>query len=154
MSYFSTKVAEIEQGTGGRHTHPVTRAAATPAQFAVSTGDYMYASTEASATIQLGKLLQAESVFGERPIFHVMGNHKCMGPASSNCPNGTELPNVRAYQMMLVPYSQRPYYALSLQASMGEAKFVVIAANAWDATQAAWLDEQLSRDPVHGGAQA
>jgi hypothetical protein len=121
------------------------KAAASPAQFVVSTGDYMYSSTEASAQSQLSKLLQAESVFGARPTFHVMGNHECMGSASSNCPNGTESPNVRAFQMMLVPFAQRPYYTFSVQTSMGEAKFIIIAANAWDDTQGLWLEQQLAR---------
>jgi hypothetical protein len=105
----------------------------------------MYESTDTSANRQLAKLLQAESAFGARPVFHVMGNHECLGSASSNCPNGTESPNVRAFQMMLVPFAQRSYFAFAVQTSMGDAKFIAVAANAWDDAQRAWFEEQLSR---------
>jgi hypothetical protein len=124
------------------------KASATPAQFVLSTGDYMNSNTEASVGNQLSQLLAAERAFSG-PIFHAMGNHECSGPASSNCPNGTESPNVRAFQLQLVPFAQRPYYSLTVDTSMGAAKIVVIAANAWDETQRAWLEMVLGQPTAY-----
>jgi hypothetical protein len=47
--------------------------------------------------------------------------------------------------MQLAPFAQKAYYSIDINTQAGVAKFVVIAANAWDSTQAAWLDQELSR---------
>lgn len=120
------------------------RANRTPAEFAVATGDYMFASTPSSVATQVSKLLGAEEAF-TKPIFRTMGNHECTGATASNCPNATETYNVRAFMMQLVPFTQKPYYALTIHTEMGDAKFVFIAANAWDSTQQAWLEMQLGQ---------
>ena len=128
----------------GTLTQILTRAAATPAEFGLGTGDYMYSDTAASVAAQLDKLVAAERAFG-RPIFHAMGNHECTGATASNCPNGTETPNVRGFLMTLVPFSPRPYYSLTVTTSLGDAKFVILAANAWDDAQQSWLQTELAR---------
>jgi len=124
------------------------RAAATPSEFALGTGDYMDASTSSSVSNQLGQLLSAERMF-PKTIFHAMGNHECMGYTASNCPNGTESYNIRAFMMQLVPFAPKPYYSVDIQTQRGTAKFVIVAANAWDQTQADWLTQQLSRQTLY-----
>src|ERR1041384_4472793 len=53
---------------------------------------------------------------------------------------------------MLAPIGQSlPYYTIRFDASDGSytAKLVVIAANAWDATQATWLTQQLAQPTTY-----
>jgi hypothetical protein len=120
------------------------RANATDAEFALTSGDYMFANTASAVSGQVPLLLAAEQPF-TKFIFRAMGNHECTGASASNCPNGTETPNVRAYLMDLVPFTQTPYYSFRVDTSLGMAKFVVIAANAWSSTQQSWLDATLSQ---------
>ena len=41
----------------------------------------------------------------------------------------------------------KPYYRIDMNTPLGKAKFVFIAANAWDSTQQSWLTTQLA-DPT------
>ena len=122
----------------------MTKAAATPSEFAIGTGDYMEANTSSAVSNQLGQLLTAERMF-PKPTFHAMGNHECMGDTGSNCPNGTESYNVRGFMMQLAPFASKPYYSFDIQTQNGAAKFVFVASNAWDTTQESWLTQELSR---------
>ncbi|MGZ3425169.1 MAG: metallophosphoesterase family protein [Polyangia bacterium] len=117
--------------------------------FVVGTGDYMFASTSNGPAVdaQLSMLLSAEQGFAG-PVYHALGNHECTGATASNCPNGNETANVRAFMSLLVPPgTTTPYYRVDFDTGQGSAKLVVIAANAWSATQAAWLETQLA-DPT------
>jgi hypothetical protein len=77
-----------------------------------------------------------------------MGNHECNGFTASNCPNGTETPNVKAFLSKLAPTgANKPYFRIDAQAAHGKAKFLFVAANAWDSTQQSWLQQQLA-DPT------
>jgi hypothetical protein len=123
--------------------------AAQSPQLVVGTGDYMFASTtnDASVQTQLGDLLSAEQAFAG-PIYHAMGNHECTGATASNCPNGTETANMRAFMSKLIPAgTQTPYYRVDVDTGAGMAKLVFIAANAWSQAQADWLETQLA-DPT------
>jgi Calcineurin-like phosphoesterase len=123
--------------------------AAQSPNFVVGTGDYMFASTTNATGIdqQLGMLLTAESAF-TGPVYHALGNHECTGATASNCPNGTETANVRAFMSKLVPSgTQKPYYRVDVDTGMGTAKLVFVAANAWSQAQSDWLEQQLS-DPT------
>ena len=118
-------------------------------QFVVGTGDYMFASTSNTSAIdtQLGDLLGAEKGFAG-PVYHTMGNHECTGATASNCPNGNETANVRAFMSKLVPAgTTTPYYRVDVDTGAGTAKLVFVAANAWSQAQADWLEAQLS-DPT------
>lgn len=126
----------------------LTQAGQTTAQFAIGTGDYMFASDDAHVNRQLDRLLSAERGF-TRPIYHAMGNHECLGKTTSNCPNGTESANVIAYLSRLVPFAEHPYFSFALATSQGEAKFVFVAPNAWDDTQQRWLEDQLGRPTAY-----
>jgi hypothetical protein len=121
----------------------LTRMAATPAVFAVATGDYSFATTTAAVTAQFGMLLAAERAFGARPIYHVMGNHECQNTVDVNCPNFNESPQVQAYMSMLAGHPQ-PWFTVLQNGRMGMAKFIFVAANAWTSEQATWLRQQLA----------
>lgn len=124
--------------------------------FAVSTGDYMFASnTGNQAAPQLDKYLDARKKFSN-PVFPVMGNHECTGYTSSNCGPGTADGLTNQYQTFvskfLTPLGlSEPYYSVHIDATDGSwtAKFVFIAANAWTNDQATWLESTLSQPTTY-----
>jgi hypothetical protein len=121
--------------------------AAQSPSFVVGTGDYMFASNSTAVDGQVPLLLAAETAFSG-PIYHALGNHECTGATASNCPNGNETSNMRAFVSKLLPPNiQSPYYRIDFDTRFGKAKLVVIAANAWSDAQASWLDAQLA-DPT------
>ena len=118
------------------------------AQLVVGTGDYMFATTQASVDAQVGLFQQAESGFTAGPIYLAMGNHECTGYTNSNCPNGNESPNVQAFMTKLLPSGATlPYYRIDKDTPLGKAKLLFVAANAWSAAQQTWLQQQLA-DPT------
>jgi hypothetical protein len=124
--------------------------------FGVSTGDYMFASARAGqAAPQLGLYLRARAGFSGA-MFPAMGNHECTGATASNCGPGNVDGMTDNYTQfltaMLQPLGQsRPYYSFSIDSSSARwtAKFVVVAANAWDDTQAGWLESALARTTTY-----
>jgi hypothetical protein len=120
--------------------------------FAISTGDYQYSdptTTEAAAQMML--YLTARANF-TNIVFPAMGNHECTGATDSNCGTGNSDGITKSYtsflQMMLGPINQtKPYYSINIQSTSNAwtAKFVFIAANAWDSTQSSWLSSTLSQ---------
>jgi hypothetical protein len=135
--------------------------------FVVSTGDYMFASVGSpEADKQLDLYLGARAGYAGT-TFPAMGNHECTGATASNCgagsTNGITTNYTSFMQKMLGPIAMSaPYYSVRVDAPDGSwtSKFVVIAANAWDATQSAWLDGELAKPTTytfvvrHEGAQA
>ncbi|HEX4454134.1 MAG TPA: metallophosphoesterase [Kofleriaceae bacterium] len=125
--------------------------AATPAQFAISTGDYQYASTTGSDQApQLALCMQARANYSG-PVYPAMGNHECTGYTNSNCGSGNPDGITRNYtefaNAMLAPINQTlPYYSEAISASDNSwtAKVVVIACNYWTDAQATWLQQQLA----------
>ena len=118
----------------------------------IATGDYMYAApgAAASANAQLALYLGARAKYSGI-VFPVMGNHECTGGDISNCGTGNTngiTTNYTAFMTKLLGPIQKtlPYYTFTIKASDSSwtAKFVVIAANAWDATQSAWLTTTLA----------
>jgi predicted phosphodiesterase len=125
---------------------------ATPkVQFAIGTGDYQYASTTGSEQApQLAKYMSARAGFSG-PFYPAMGNHECTGFTASNCGTGNTdgvTKNITDFiSTMLAPINEtKPYYVENVAAAdkSWTAKFVIIACNAWDSTQAAWLTQQLA----------
>jgi len=124
--------------------------------FAVSTGDYMFASTSGQeADPQLDLYLGARMAF-HGIVYPALGNHECNGYTSSNCGPGNAEGQPRNYvafvEKLLGPIDEtRPYYVERFAAADGSwsAKLVVIAANAWDARQAAWLDAALAEPTTY-----
>jgi hypothetical protein len=74
--------------------------------------------------------------------FMTMGNHECSG---TPCSPGSSSVNYKAYMAALAPISSKPYYRVDIQTSKGLVSLVVIADNAWDATQSSWLESTLSQ---------
>jgi len=124
--------------------------------FAVTTGDYMFASTAGHE-----QMPQLDVYLGARAAYHgivypALGNHECNGYTNSNCgPGGaTGLPaNYTTYlQRMVEPLGEhRPYYVERFAATDGSwtAKFVFIAANAWSSDQDRWLESALSEPTTY-----
>ena len=125
--------------------------AATDADFAVSTGDYQFSNpSNSQAAAQLALYATARAAFPGK-LYAAMGNHECTGYTASNCGSGNTdgiTNNYTAFtSKLLAPINQTlPYYSVRFDASDGSytAKLVVIAANAWDSTQATWLDSALA----------
>jgi hypothetical protein len=88
--------------------------------------------------------------------FPAMGNHECTGKTNSNCgasnTDGITTNYTNFMSSLLGPISKTvPYYVINVSStsSAWTAKFVFIAANAWDSTQAAWLDTTLSTSTTY-----
>jgi hypothetical protein len=121
--------------------------------FAVTTGDYMFASTLANVDAQLDLYLGARAAYSGI-VYPTMGNHECNGLTTSNCgPGGSTTPNYQEFlARMIQPLGEtRAYYAERFAATDGSwtAKFVFVAANAWNQTQAAWLDAVLGEPSTY-----
>jgi hypothetical protein len=120
--------------------------------FTVTTGDYMFASASGSeAGPQVDMYLAARAAFSN-VVFPALGNHECTGATASNCGAGNKDGVTTNYSIfltkMLAPLGvTRPYYTVEVgsKSRTWTAKFVFVAANAWDAAQASWLDGELSR---------
>jgi Calcineurin-like phosphoesterase len=120
-------------------------------QFVVSTGDYMFASpSSGQSSAQLDLYLSARKAYAG-VLFPGFGNHECTGQTTSNCgPSGTDglTTNYNDFvSKMLTPIGQsKPYYSIRVDSSAGSwtAKFVFVAANAWDSAQSSWLDTTLA----------
>jgi hypothetical protein len=125
-----------------------TQMNATGSQFALGVGDYMFSFSKRSVNNQLDKLIAAERPF-TKPIFHAMGNHECWGPTGVNCPNYNETPNARLFMSRLFTFSRRPWYDFTVTTSKGDAKFVLIAQNAWNDEQKQWLETTLARPSTY-----
>ncbi len=125
-----------------------TQLQAKGAQFAVGTGDYMFADSGDVVDAQVALQLQAQLAF-KGPVYRAMGNHECTGATASNCPNGNETANVRGFMTRLLPanLTQTPYYRVDVETPHGTAKFVFVAGNAWSTAQQDWLAKQLA-DPT------
>jgi Calcineurin-like phosphoesterase len=125
-------------------------------QFAITTGDYMFASTNGIEQLpQLDLYLGARSNF-DGVVYPALGNHECTSATTSNCGDGNadgEPANYHAYiDRLLAPIGEtKPYFIERFAAADGtwSAKFVFVAANSWSATQAAWLDAVLSQSTTY-----
>ncbi len=124
--------------------------------FAVSTGDYIFADpSNAGVGPQFDLYLTARKNFSG-VLFPAMGNHECNGMTASNCGSGNTTGVTSNYtsflSKMLGPINQtKPYYSIEIDASdkSWTAKFVFIAANAWDSAQASWLTTTLSQPTTY-----
>src|SRR5205807_2598345 len=99
---------------------------------------------------QINRYLTAATNF-HRQMFYAVGNHECLTVTSLNCldSNLGGLPNSfkNFVSKMVTPLGYSlPYYSVRVDAADGSwsSKFVIVAGNSWDSTQAAWLDQILS----------
>jgi hypothetical protein len=125
-----------------------------PVAFAISTGDYMFATTSRrEQAAQLALYGSARAAFGG-PLYPAMGNHECTGATASNCGDGNAdgaTANYTAFvDGMLAPIGEhRPYYARRIAGAGFTAKLVFVACNAWDDAQARWLDDALAEPTTY-----
>ncbi len=125
-------------------------------QFALTTGDYMYANPDNSEQqAQLDKYMAARATFSG-PMYPAMGNHECTGWTDSNCGTGNADGVTKNYTVfidtMLSPIGETlPYYEEKFEASdhSWTAKLVVVAANAWSTAQSTWLSSALSEPTTY-----
>ncbi len=122
-------------------------------QFAVSTGDYMFAipgTTQGAA--QLDLYLGARAKF-PGVLFPSMGNHECTGATTSNCAPPSTNTNYGAFgARLLAPIGRTlPWYSFRVDATDGSwtSKFVVIAPNAWNAEQESWLTSAMKEPTTY-----
>ena len=124
--------------------------------FVVSTGDYQFSNPNGSqATAQLQKYLSARGNYSGVD-FPAMGNHECTGATASNCGSGNQngiTNNYTAFMNLLLGPIQKtkPYYSINVNANDNSwtAKFVFVAANAWDSTQSSWLSSTLAQKTTY-----
>lgn len=121
--------------------------------FAVATGDYIFArSFSAEGAKQLDMYLAAQAAYSG-PVYHALGNHECTGATNSNCVPGHSgtTNNYAAFLQKMRFGSTKPYYTVNVSASDDSwtAKFVIVAANAWDSAQATWLETALSASTTY-----
>jgi len=145
--YPTTVITRIFDDLGGVKPSP---------PFLVSTGDYQFSKAngpEAQAQIQLYIAAHANYPGIQFPT---IGNHECTGATDSNCGPGNDAgtPNnyVQFMSLLLGPLGKTtPYYEIDVAAQDASwtAKFVFVAANAWDAAQATWLDAALSQTSTY-----
>jgi hypothetical protein len=117
-------------------------------QFVVTTGDYMFARPAGTqGAVQLQKYLGARANY-RGTLFPALGNHECTGATAGNCATTSTASLASFRSMLLGPIGRSTlYYAFDVNEPSRQwtAKFIVAACNAWDATQAAWLTQQLTR---------
>ena len=124
--------------------------------FAVTSGDYVFAKPYGSqAAPQLDLYLAARQAFSG-VVFPALGNHECTGATASNCGPGSANGMTTNYTMflakMLAPIGVSiPYYTVNIgsTSSTWTAKMVFVAANAWSAAQATWLEAELSKPTTY-----
>jgi hypothetical protein len=116
-------------------------------QFAIDQGDHLEASSGAQATAQMANYMTAAAKLG-KPMFMTMGNHECsnsFNPGSDCSTTCATDYKCSAFLNALQPVSPtNPYYRFDVMTSTGKAAFIVIADDAWNATQQSWLTQQLT----------
>ena len=120
--------------------------------FAVTTGDYMFASpgtpvADAQLDLYLGARAQYSGV-----VYPALGNHECTGDTASNCADSVTTNFTAFMTRMLGPIGEpKPYFAERFAANDGSwtAKLVFIAANAWDTAQGDWLERVMSEPTTY-----
>ena len=132
-------------------------------QFVIGTGDYAYCSSSDCAAQTANYIKAAQQYPGQ--TFLGMGNHECNGYTASNCASDNYMDGVTGppanftnFFNMLNTFginsttqptlaTGNPYYVVNINSSDASnpwtAKFVFIAANAWDSAQSTWLTNTM-----------
>jgi hypothetical protein len=124
--------------------------------FVVTTGDYQFANpwgTEGPK--QLALYTAAKSKYSGYE-FPAMGNHEGTGGTATNIGPGTKYSTTNNFDAfksaLLTPIGKSdPYYSIEVDAtdSSWTSKFVFVAANYWNTTQATWLDSTLAKKTTY-----
>jgi hypothetical protein len=120
--------------------------------FALDGGDHMEVSGPSGAKGNMASYAQAAALLGKgKPVFMTMGNHECLSSFDTrDCGYVGALQQdyklsafMDALQTVSGP-TPTPYYRFDVQTQSGKAVFIVIADDAWNATQQDWLTQQLT----------
>lgn len=124
--------------------------------FAVSTGDYLFSTSNGGQSTPQLQMYAAARAQYSGVLFPAMGNHECTGATNSNCGPGTTTGDTKNYtdflQYMLAPIKQStPYYAVHVNGpnNVWTAKIVFIAGNAWTQAQATFLQSALAQPTTY-----
>jgi hypothetical protein len=108
----------------------------------------MQASSSAQAQGNMDSYARAAALLG-KPVFMTMGNHECLTAyVSQDCGYSGAAGNdykLSAYLTTLAQLSGQslPYYRFDVMTHSGKAVFLIVADDAWNAEQQAWLTAQL-----------
>ena len=146
--------------------------------FTITTGDYMCCGSgcsgsdsgcssgqQLSCAQQAGIYTSAAQQF-KGQVFSVLGNHECATSTSSNCgPSGQSTENYTAFLTNILGTfgitpsvyptlaNSEAYYRIDIKSSDATnpwtAKFLMLAANAWDSAQSSWLTAQLATQTTY-----
>jgi hypothetical protein len=112
----------------------------------------MFASTSGTQQAPQLKLYTGARANYSGVDFPAMGNHECTGATASNCATTTTTNMSEFMTQLLGPISKtKPYYSINVASPTNAwtAKFVFVAANAWDSTQSSWLSSTLSQSTTY-----
>ena len=145
--YPTTIITKIWSDIEAESPHP---------DFAVTTGDYMFARTTGSQALpQMDLYLTARKQFSSA-VYYALGNHECTGATTSNCGPGTSDANPKNFTVFMSKMIQpmgfnAPCYSVNFMntAKTWTAKLVVIAGNSWTPTQATWLETTLANPTTY-----
>jgi hypothetical protein len=118
-------------------------------QFSLDLGDHQFVCVGGltEAQTQIAAYMSAISNY-KAPFFMSMGNHECvfaLGGTIDDCgANNPSDPAFTAFMAALAPISPKPYYFVDIHTSMGLARFVFVADDAWDSTESTWLSGVLT----------
>ena len=89
-------------------------------------------------------------------VWHALGNHECTGATNSNCGDFGKDGNTPLFQSYMAKMVKprgldKAWFAVHYAAKDGSwtAKFVFVAANAWDTVQAKWLNAELAQPTTY-----
>jgi hypothetical protein len=131
------------------------------AQFVVASGDFQFASpSKSDGANQLALYATARANYTLGPVFPAPGNHECTGGDTDLCDTsgnilsgGGTSKNYAAYVSTLLNPIQQPlpYYVININSTNNSwtSKFVFVACNFWDSTQASWLTSVLSASTTY-----
>ncbi|MHB1845459.1 MAG: FG-GAP-like repeat-containing protein [Deltaproteobacteria bacterium] len=124
--------------------------AAAHVQFVVDMGDHMNNWQDLTTAQQMMALYQQAMALYPGQWFLTMGNHECDDTQELCIPfagqTGDTAGNFTAYLAAVAQtgVGSLPWYSFDVQTSLGLARFVIIADNAWCPQQASWLDQTLT----------
>ncbi|MBS2021297.1 MAG: metallophosphoesterase [Deltaproteobacteria bacterium] len=118
-------------------------------QFGLDLGDHMFVcnGTRDDAEIQMGHYMDAVAQ-GPATFWMTLGNHEC-GHVYRRGPCFLGDPDVNYTTYMKALGRKYPYYATDVQTSMGLARFVFVADDAWTEHQRDWLEAVLADADVN-----
>jgi hypothetical protein len=124
-------------------------------EFALDGGDHMEASNGTDAAGNMQDYLKATALLG-KPVFMTMGNHECSNSYNQGSDCTTDSApwsdyRLHAYMNALKTEANQdlPYYRVDIMTQSGKAVFLVVADDTWNATQQAWLTQQLTDADAH-----